>query len=349
MNPQKKIKMRRARRRPGALRGVCLLILAVAVLGVVAEKSGALPRIWRRINLSAIPSPLDLGDIPQPGTYDSPTALAVHFAANCSHGGVVISTTPFQSAAGGVIPKSRIFVKLPATGQFVPMTNPVPVSSPAGPGVRDFQLQFRIETEVTDPAGTYTGAFQLITQGAGGYPAVPGPSIDCTVDLEIYAGYQVSKAKTYVHLGNVFQASDADLTFQADGSLTANAGMYIGLRVSAMSNITAGSFETDGNGKLTGTIFGAMAGTVDVLGRDISNEAIDLRILLSSNGGGSYYPPDYFGQSPDGNIDRTIWWLINNGMPGTYDLIWQMRLLPEPAHADGNYYFESEIVVTPLL
>jgi len=336
-------------RRGTLFRAACLVLAAAGVLAVVTDKSGALPRIWRRISVSAIPDPLDLGDIPQPGAYDSPAALAVHLAANCAHGGVVISTTPFQSAQGGVIPKSRIFVKPPGGGQFVPLTNPVPVTSPAGPGVRDFQLQFRIETEVTDPAGTYTGTFQLITAGAGGYPAVPGPSIDCTVDLKIYAGYQVSQAKTYVHLGNVFQASDADLTFQADGSLTANTGMYVGLRVSTMSNITAGSFETDGNGKLTGTIFGAMAGTVDVLGRDISNEAIDLRILLSSNGGGSYYPPDYFGQSPDGNIDRTIWWLINNGAPGVYDLIWEMRLLPEPAHADGNYYFESEIVVTPLL
>jgi hypothetical protein len=329
-------------------RATCLLLATAVLLIVALEMSQALPRVRRYIELTATPTALDLGQVPKPGTYDSPAVLSLHLAANCNHGNVVISATQFESAEGGVIPPSRILVKLPDTGQFVPMNYPIPVAPPAGPGVCDFQLSFRVATLQTDPAGTYTGTFQLTTLGVESFPGVPGPAVPCTLELELFTSYALLGGKCYVHIGNVFEATEEDLTVHPTGTLTTNAGMYIGLNLSAMSNITQASFETSGGG-LTGRIFRAMVGTVDVLGRDISNEAIDLRILLSWNAGGSYAPPDYYGYSPDGNISKTLWWLVNGGNPNNYDLDWEIRLLPEPAQADGNYYLECEVVVAPLL
>lgn len=334
--------------RDRTLRSACLVIAAAAVLIAAVDRSQALPRIRRYVGLTALPSPLDLGSVPQPGTYDSPATLAMHLAANCNHGGVVISTTQFQSAEGGAIPPGRILVKLPGTEQFVAMTQPVPVTAPAGPGIQDFQLTFRVVTEPTDPAGTYTGTLHFLTQGADGAPAVPGPPVPVTLELQLHTSYELVGGKCYFHLGNVFTATEADLTVRPTGALATNAGMFIGLNVSGMSNITAGSFE-GGGGHLTGRIFDAMVGTIDVLGRDISNERIDMSILLSWDGGGSFAAPQYFGDSPDGNVHRTMWWLVNGGAPGIYSLVWEVKLLPDSAHADGNYYFESEVVVAPLL
>jgi hypothetical protein len=156
-------------------------------------------------------------------------------------------------------------------------------------------------------------------------------------------------SRHYFHIGNVFSASEADLTSQSTALLSSNAGMYVGLNVSAMSHLSAASFEKDGGGNLTGRIFDAVIGTTDVLGRSIDDQTIDLTVLLSWDGGGSHHPPDHFGDSPDGLVQDTVWWLINGGAPGNYSLEWMMRLLPTGGQADGNYYFESEIVISPVL
>ncbi len=325
------------------------LTTAAAILLALAGDSDALPRVRRYIGLTASPMPLDLGTVSAPGTYDSAAVLSMHLAANCNHGGTIISTSGLQREGGGQIPPERIHVRLPDTGQYVSLVNPVAVAPAAAPGLQDFQLRFRLLTEPADPAGTYTGTFSFITEGGAGWPAVPGPSIPVTLELEIAAGYELVGGKCYFHIGNIFTAAEQDLTIHATGSLTTNAGMFIGLNLSAMGHISDASLERNGSGHLTGRIMGGMIGTIDVLGRNISEERIDISILLSWDGGGTHRPPDYFGSSPDGNVHRTVWWLVNEGNPGIYALDWKVRLFPQQAQADGNYYFESELVVAPVL
>ena len=173
-------------------------------------------------------------------------------------------------------------------------------------------------------------------------------AIDVEADVEMYVA-TTSNSSYYFHIGNLATATDDDLTAYPTGTLDSNAGMYIGLNLSAVSGIGQSSFEKDGSNNLTGRVYDAMAGTIDVLGRDISDEAFDLRIKLSWNDGTVYHAPDYFGDSPDGTISNSLWWLVNGGAPGSYALKWKVRLLPEVHQADGNYSFESEIVVSPAL
>ena len=138
-------------------RGLCVLVAATAILAAATQKAQALPRIVRYVEISVTPTELDLGNVPQPGLYDSPAELTVHVAANCDHGGVVASATPLQRSGGGEIPLEHFFVKIPASGLFVPMTAPVLITGPMGPGVFDVLLKFRLETLLQDPAGEYTG------------------------------------------------------------------------------------------------------------------------------------------------------------------------------------------------
>ena len=333
----------------GMVRLACVIAGAAGLLLLPPQTSQALPRVKRYIGLTAQPQSLDLGAVSQPGLYDSPAVLSLHLAANCNHGRLVMTTTPLQSAGGDVIPPSRVFVRLPETGQYVPLTQPVVIAPGAGPGVRDFQLRFRIKTQPTDPAGTYTATFNLVVEGVGGFPAVPGPAVTYQVELERHTAYEFTGTRTYIHIGNIFRATEDELTAHTVGSVSTNHGLYIGLNLAAVSGINPNSFERDSGGQLTGRIYDAMRGTVDVLGRSIANEAFDLRVLLSWDGGGAYVAPTYYGQSPDGNVSKTLWWLLKNGDPGMYNLDFKIRLLPEPVQADGNYYFESEIVVTPAL
>jgi len=336
-------------RAAGRVLGIALLAGALAALLVgPPTPSQALPHLERYVELTASPIPLDLGAVGRPGTYDSTAVMSLHLAANCAHGGVVISTTGCQLDPDHVIPPERIFVKVPATGDYVALTHPVHVTPPAGPGIHDFQLSFRVQTEPTDRAGLYRGSFDLITEGARGAPAVPGPAVRYTLELQVYTAYTLEGGKCYFHLGNIYSAGEEDLTIHPAGSFTSNAPVYVGLNLSAMPNIDSGSFETGGGGGLTGRIFGGMIGTIDIAGRDISDESMDLRILLSWDGE-PHKPPEYYGYSPDGNVPDTLWWLVSDGEPGTYTLDWEIRLLPEPDQADGNYYLESEIVVAPVL
>jgi hypothetical protein len=147
------------------------IVLAVSVLVVIvllgaatyAERRPPIrtpfkPVIEQYFCISVTPHELDLGNVPHPGLYDSPAILTVHVAADCEHGGVVASATPLQHPEG-TIPPERIFVRILPTGGYVSMDAPVVITGPAGPGVFDVELKFRLETVFEDPAGTYTGTF----------------------------------------------------------------------------------------------------------------------------------------------------------------------------------------------
>ncbi|MGB2937904.1 MAG: hypothetical protein WBD05_06865, partial [Phycisphaerae bacterium] len=74
------------------------------------------------------------------------------------HGGIIAAATPLKLSEGIEIPLERFFVKIPATGLFVPMVQPVLIAGPMNPGVFDLVLKFRLETILLeDPAGNYTG------------------------------------------------------------------------------------------------------------------------------------------------------------------------------------------------
>jgi len=141
-------------------------LVAVAVAAALAGPAHALPRVERYVNVTVTPATLDLGSVPQPGTYDSASELKVHVTANCVHGGVVASVTALERAGGGTIGPERVFVKLPATDNYVAMTNPVAVTGPMNPGVFDVVLKFRVETTWADDPGEYTGTLTITCAGA---------------------------------------------------------------------------------------------------------------------------------------------------------------------------------------
>lgn len=150
----------------GVHRLLCVLAASAAVLLAAAEKAEAVPRVERYVNFSVTPTSLDLGSVPQPGVYNSPAELKVHVTANCVHGGVVASATPLTRAGGGSIGTDRVFIKLPGTGNYMPMIAPVPVTGPMNPGVFDVILKFRVETTLADVAGEYAGTITITCSAA---------------------------------------------------------------------------------------------------------------------------------------------------------------------------------------
>lgn len=341
--------MIRTRGRPGRIQTPCLLLLAIMAATIIVPALDAGPQVQRYLSLTGTPSPLVLGAVSQPGIFDSAAVLAAHLATNCAHKGVIISTSGLQSAGGQSIPPDRILVRMPDTGFYAPMTNPLMVSPAAGPAVCDFQLQFRVEALPTDQPGTYSGTFQLFILCAPEWPDVPGSVIQVSLEVETYGGYELQGGKGYVHLGRWFDATDEVLTLRPTGSFTANAAMYVGLNLSNIGGPGQEPVERDGQGRPTGRILGAMIGTKDVLGRSITNEAFDVMVRLSWDGGTTCNPPNYFGASPDGFISKTLWWLIGDGVPGRYNWVWDVRLIPGAAQADGNYFFSAEIMMAPRL
>ena len=133
----------------------------LAALAALPQQASALPRVQPYVQLSVTPQSLDLGTVPQPGTFDSPSELKVHVAANCVHGGIAASVTALQRTGGGSIGPERVFMKLPATGNYVPMTHPVAVTGPMTPGVFDVILKFRVETALADIPGEYAGTLTI--------------------------------------------------------------------------------------------------------------------------------------------------------------------------------------------
>ena len=150
---------------------VLVTLLASLSLAVCPVKGDfprhPLPGIERYISVSITPKELDLGAVPQPGLYDSPAILTLHVEASYPHGGVVVHATPLENPESGSIPPDRILVRAPETGEYVPMRDPVNITGPMGPGVFDLELKFRVNTELQDPAGRYTGMFVFTFMGDG--------------------------------------------------------------------------------------------------------------------------------------------------------------------------------------
>jgi len=192
--------------------------------------------------------------------------------------------------------------------------------------------------------GTWSGVY-----GHNGWieAATSGDSVlDVEADIEMYYSEEFVNNKIYFHLGNIYTASTADKTALVTGTFTSNNGMYIGICFTGTSKDEA-DMQKDTGGNYTGVVIDGMVGTIDVLNRDISGEAFDVEFLLDAGSG--LTPPVAYGDGASGTVHDTLWWLVNGGAAGTYNVTWQVRLIPETDQPDGNYNLDPAIVGAPIL
>jgi hypothetical protein len=109
------------------------------------------------VKISTTTKSLDLGAIPFWSDGVSPTVLTVRVESNCVHGPIVASITTLQGVGGGYITPDRISIRTPATGGFVPMAKPVSISETTE-GSHDITADFKIDTNIKDRAGRYSGS-----------------------------------------------------------------------------------------------------------------------------------------------------------------------------------------------
>ena len=204
------------------------------------------------------------------------------------------------------------------------------------PGRYIIYLCARLDIDPAVEPGHYSGQIRVNWKPFGGEPVL----MDVEVDVRLYAETTIRNHKIYFHIGNIFTASAADLTAHVNGTLTSNSGQYVGLVLGQGEAQKAG-------GVYTGVVEDAMIGTRDVSGRSVSEETFDLEIML--DWGVDYRPPVDCGDDEGGIVQEALWWLVDDGQAGAYDLDWRIRLLPKPHQADGDYSFSLMVVVAPAL
>ena len=170
-------------------------------------------------------------------------------------------------------------------------------------------------------------------------------SMEIEVDIEMYCATSIADNKIYFHLGDPLNASAADKQAYMTGTLNCNNGMYVGVSFEGQ-NKDPSDFEEVG-GAYTGRIFDAMVGSVDCGGRDISSESFDMVILMSWGSG--WMVPDNYGVGAHGTIIDSLWWLVDGGTPGYYNLTWQITIEPDTHQPDGNYALDPLIVAAPAI
>jgi len=167
-------------------------------------------------------------------------------------------------------------------------------------------------------------------------------SLEIECDIEMYCETSISDYKIYFHLGNIYSAVTADKRALVGGTMKTNNGQWIGISFDGSSK-DAGDFDLN-----TGIITDAMVGSVDCGGRDISGEAFDIKMLMD-DGVQGYRTPDAYGDGAHSTIHDTLWWLVNAGAPGSYNLTWLIDLLPATHQPDGNYALDPTVVAAPTI
>ena len=198
--------------------------------------------------------------------------------------------------------------------------------------------------------GSYSGVYK----GANGWldiSDVGDSTIDIECDIEMYYEETFDSNKIYFHIGNPFTATEADKTAIVNGQFKSNNGMYIGISFDETGKSPDDMLQ-DG-GEYTGEVQDAMVGTIDVLGRDISAESFNAKFSLSWSADGTNWSDDEtpvtFGTGTSGTELNVLWWLVNEGQKGEYQVKYKIEMLPAPDQADGNYVFDPEIVASPVL
>ena len=164
-------------------------------------------------------------------------------------------------------------------------------------------------------------------------------NLEVEADVEMYFTQSVSDNKIYYHIGNIYEADNSDLIAYVDGSFTSNNGQYIGISFQGTDK-TSEDFDYN-----TGVISGGMQSDHDTW-RDQDNQ-MDIQILL--NTGSGWDPPVDYGDGAHNTVTDTLWWLVNEGNPGSYNYQWRIKLLPSTDQADGDYYLDPQVVATPVL
>jgi hypothetical protein len=190
------------------------------------------------------------------------------------------------------------------------------------------------------PTGTGTGG-GWIEAGADGDPV-----IDIEADIEMYYTETFSDNKIYFHLGNIYTADAAAKTAYVNGSFTSNNGMWIGISFEG-ANKDETNMEKDSGGNYTGRVLNGMVGSRDVMGRSISTESFD--VFFALHDGTGWTAPGSYGDGASGTVTDALWWLVNGGAAGTYNVTWKVVIEPDTHQPDGNYNLDPAIVATPVL
>ena len=169
-------------------------------------------------------------------------------------------------------------------------------------------------------------------------------NLDIECDIEMFVSESITDPKIYFHFGNPYALTESDRTAYVNGTMTSNHGEYVGVTFNGAVK-SATSFEMSGS-DFTGRIFDAMVGTIDNHNTAV-NDSFDMEILMSWGAG--YRVPDEYGDGAHSTIHDSLWWLVNDGAPGAYNLTWKITMLPEAHQKDGNYQLDPTIVVAPVL
>ena len=196
--------------------------------------------------------------------------------------------------------------------------------------------------------GSWSGVYRddgWLTEASSG-----DPNVDIEADIEMYYSEEYTNNKIYFHIGNIYTAlqnPETDLTATFNGTFSSNNGMYIGICFENTGKAPE-DMLTDENG-YTGEVQDAMVGTIDVLGRPISDQSFNAKFLLSSDAGATWETPITYGEGASGTVLETLWWLVEGGAAGTHNVTWKVELLPAEHQPDGNYNLDPALVIAPLL
>jgi len=166
--------------------------------------------------------------------------------------------------------------------------------------------------------------------------------VEC--DIEMYLHEEISGHKIYFHIGNLYTATPDDKRAIVDGSFTSNNGQYIGLQF-PMTDKTPDDFHLAGDAN-EGVIDDAMVSERDTW--RTQDNSFGIKMMLRE-AGGIWRAADDFGEGSHSTEINTLFWLINNGDPGSYSYQWKIELLPDTDQPDGDYYLDPEIVMAPVL
>lgn len=234
-----------------------------------------------------------------------------------------------QRNAGPVIPDART-LKPPST------------QVPANPSTTNWGAQWG--------SGTYIGIY-----GKRGWVDMPNTApgdqnLEIEVDIEMYYADEIANNKVYFHWADPNNLTAENKTASVHGKFTSNNGQWVGFDFSQYSS-TPGKFVTS-SGKPTGEILDAMVMQKDVLGRDpVAGEAnaFNIKIGLQMKGETAARQPDSLSPGASGTIAMGLWWLVNDGKPGSYEYDWKIEMVPNTNQADGYYHFDPKVISSPVL
>jgi len=191
--------------------------------------------------------------------------------------------------------------------------------------------------------GTYS--WSGVYAGDSGWHTCPGSDeeggdLKVEADVEMYCSETLENFNIYFHIGNIYNATASDLTAYVKGTMQSNNGQYVGLYLGPGKNV-----EKIGTA-YTGKVIDGMQSDHDTW-RPQDNK-MDIEFALKVDDG-PWQVPDNYGEGAHGTIVDTLWWGVAGGAPGSYELKWRVRILPEVDQPDGDYYLDPTFVVAPAL